>query len=275
MFLWLLGNFALETRNLSQRMRYFVNLCILLSNLGIILTLGYIYYRANQYDRTKLQQEYLTKEEKRRKEELEILYRIGREINRWRHDITGEMRGLYEMMEGENMEDKEKMNEVKSYIERVDQSIRNYPELPQKTENEGLNAALIKAVPKCKEEGIDFYYQIIGEVGQIEKMDMGKLMNNLLDNGIEACMEAADERKLFLWIRGGLDGVLEIQLENSIKESVLENNLKMTSTKSETFYHGFGMENILEIVEKYHGDYMNWEEDGMFFQYLLFPLAMD
>lgn len=132
-----------------------------------------------------------------------------------------------------------------------------------------MDAALVKAIPKCKEKEIRFHYIILGRPDKIETMDMGKLMNSLLDNGIEACMEAGESRELELLVRVNSEGKLEIQLENSIAASVLENNPEMKSTKRKVFQHGFGMENISEIVNKYHGSYERWEEDKMFFQRIL------
>ena len=59
---------------------------------------------------------------------------------------------------------------------------------------------------------------------------------------------------------------LEISLENSIGESVLENNPKLTSRKQEKEKHGFGMESIWHIVEDCDGTYEYWEEENKFCQ---------
>lgn len=263
MFLLLLGIFALEMGGFPQKMRYFVTIFILVAGFGIILVFEKIYGRLNRYQREKMEQEYLIAEGKNREEELMSLYRIGREMNHWRHDIAGEIEILHRLLKSG------KVKEVEEYIEKIHKDIKNYPELPQETGNAGLDAALVKAIPKCKEKEIRFHYIILGRPDKIETMDMGKLMNSLLDNGIEACMEAGESRELELLVRVNSEGKLEIQLENSIAASVLENNPEMKSAKRKVFQHGFGMENISEIVNKYHGSYERWEEDKMFFQRIL------
>ena len=56
------------------------------------------------------------------------------------------------------------------------------------------------------------------------------------------------------------NGVVEIETENTIKESVLGTNSEMKSTKPGKERHGFGMESIRKIIRLYHGEYTCWEE---------------
>ena len=104
-----------------------------------------------------------------------------------------------------------------------EQTWETIPELPQDTGNEGLNAALIKAVQECREKGIRFRYVVMGRPDRIDSMDMGTLLYNLLSNGIEACMAVETERELELVVREE-DGTTEIFMENTISGSVLKNN---------------------------------------------------
>lgn len=55
----------------------------------------------------------------------------------------------------------------------------------------------------------------------MDSLDMGNLINNLLSNGIEACLECEQEKELEIVIRREKEN-LEIEVENTIKESVLE-----------------------------------------------------
>ena len=54
---------------------------------------------------------------------------------------------------------------------------------------------------------------------------------------------------------------VEIEVENTVKESVLKTNPRLKSTKKEKFKHGFGMKSIQKIVESYQGDYFCKEEE--------------
>ena len=56
------------------------------------------------------------------------------------------------------------------------------------------------------------------------------------------------------------NGVVEIEVENTIKESVIRKNPKLKSSKKEKGRHGFGMESIWKIIEQYQGEYICREE---------------
>lgn len=90
-------------------------------------------------------------------------------------------------------------------------------------------------------------------------------MYNLLKNGIEASEGADGERELEIIIRKDESGT-EIEVMNSIRESVVRGNPQMKSHKKEKMTHGFGLESICKIIEKYQGEYVYWEENGMFIQ---------
>ena len=58
----------------------------------------------------------------------------------------------------------------------------------------------------------------------------------------------------------------EIRIENSVAESVLDHNSELMSSKTNIELHGFGMETIDMIVQRYHREYIYWEENGHFIQ---------
>jgi len=61
----------------------------------------------------------------------------------------------------------------------------------------------------------------------------------------------------------------EIEVMNSIHESVVRGNPGMVSRKKGKMEHGFGLESIHEIIEKYQGEYVCSEENSMFIQEIL------
>lgn len=253
MTLLAMGLFWLEAGNPGSSVRYMLTIGILLDEAGIIVFLVQLYQRLGRYQKEKMEAQYQQKREQERLEGLMDMYRVGREINHWRHDMQGKLDVLYRMQKSG------KYAEVEAYMEKLCSGLRNYPELPQPTGNEGLDAALIKMIPKCKERGIHFCYVILGKPERIDSIVLGDILDNLLCNGMEACQNLSGPREMELVIRGRMDG-LEICLENSIGESVLEKNPRFVSHKREKERHGFGMESISRIVEEYEGTYEYWEE---------------
>lgn len=183
------------------------------------------------------------------------IYRTGRELNHWRHDMQGELEVLYRLQKNG------KYAEVEAYIEKMCSGLKDFPDLPQPTGNEGLDAALIRTVPLCQKRGIRFRYAVLGSPERIDSMTLGRLMDNLLRNGMEACQEIDGEREIELVVHSWKDG-LEIYMENSIGESVLKNNSELSSRKRDKERHGFGMENIFRTVKVFDGIYKYWEEEG-------------
>lgn len=253
MTLLAMGLFWLEAGDLRSSVRYVLTIGILLDEVGIIVFLVQLYQRLGRYQKEKIEAQYQQEREKERLEGLMDVYRVGREINHWRHDMQGELDVLYRMLRNG------KYAEVENYMEKLCSGLREYPELPQPTGNEGLDAALIKMIPKCRERGIHFCHVIIGKLGWIDSIALGNILDNLLCNGMEACQELSGSREMELVICSQKYG-LEIYLENSIGESVLENNPRFTSHKKEKERHGFGMESIYRIVEEHKGIYEFWEE---------------
>lgn len=188
-------------------------------------------------------------------EGLADIYRTGRELNHWRHDMQGALGVLYCLQKNG------KYAEVEAYIEKLYSGLKELPELPQPTGNEGLDAAVMRAIALCRERGILFHYAVLGNLERIDSMTMGRLMDNLLRNGMEACQELDGMREIELVVHCWEDG-LEIYMENSIGGSVLKGNPEFSSRKRDKERHGFGMESVFRAVEIFNGIYRYWEEEG-------------
>lgn len=254
-----LGIFQLELGGMEGRARYGIILGLLAGEFGSVLLLESVYRRLGDYQRERMEQEFCRQQEISREESLMEIYYIGREINHWRHDMNGRLEVLYRLQKKGNYA------EVERELEKACEKFLQYPELPQETGNEGLNAALIRAISKCRNERIRFYYIVMGKPDKIDNVDMGTLMCNLFDNGIEACVQCANERVMEVMLRSE-DEKTEIRLENSVREEVLKNNPNLISSKKSMYRHGFGMETIYGVIEKYQGEYSCFDEEGRFVQ---------
>ena len=104
----------------------------------------------------------------------------------------------------------------------------------------------------------------------MESVDFSALLNNLLDNAIEAA-EQSEEKKIAVHIleKRGWESIC---VANTIRESVLTNNPDFMTTKPEEG-HGYGMKQISRIVEKYQGLMDIYEEDGYFKVDIMLPAS--
>lgn len=252
-FLLILLMFRLERWGLAQRERYYLSLWILSGIFLIILLLGGFYQLLGKYRIEKIAEEYEKENQRLREEQIHNLYQIGREANRLRHDMGSKINVVYGQMK------KKAYQEAEENLKKMGAEWNDYLEIPEDTGNEGLNAALIKASHACREKNIRFHYAVLGNVNGIDSLDMGNLIHNLLKNGIEACEQVQSRRELELVIRRDRE-LVEIEIDNTIQGSIMKFNPLFQTSKKEKEKHGFGMETIREIVERYHGNYTLWEE---------------
>ena len=95
---------------------------------------------------------------------------------------------------------------------------------------------------------------------EIEEIEMCIVLGNLLDNSIEACekIPTGYERTIQLKIIQ-VEEYLSIYIKNSIFDGIKLEEDKIQTTKADKLFHGFGLENINEIVDKYNG-HMDYEQ---------------
>ncbi|MBD5504730.1 MAG: sensor histidine kinase [Lachnospiraceae bacterium] len=100
----------------------------------------------------------------------------------------------------------------------------------------------------------------------IEAFDLGILLNNALDNAIEACRCVPKERHRSVRIRGYVKGrMFFLVVENTCDDRVLRpENGELQTTKVNVQDHGFGMSNMRSCVEKYYGTMQYEVRDGLF-----------
>ncbi|MCM1121267.1 MAG: ATP-binding protein [Eubacterium sp.] len=89
----------------------------------------------------------------------------------------------------------------------------------------------------------------------IEAFDLGILLNNALDNAIEACRRVTEGRRRLIQFRGYVKGrMFFLVVENSCDEkSVRAEHGRLQTTKPDHETHGLGMSNMRSCVEKYYG----------------------
>ena len=231
-FFLILFMFRLERGGLGQKERYHLSLWILFGIFLAIILLGGFYQLIGKYRIEKIEDEYQKENQKLQEEQIHNLFQLGREANRLRHDMSAKVNVVYGLLR------KQAYKEAEESLKRIADEWEDYLEIPEETGNEGLNAALIRAIHECREKDIRFHYAVLGN---------------------EACDQVKGERELEIVI--GRDGcMVEIDIDNTIQDSVMELNPSFKTSKTEKEKHGFGMETIQRIVDDYQGSYFVWEE---------------
>lgn len=122
---------------------------------------------------------------------------------------------------------------------------------------------------EVKNQGIDFKYDVkIPEGIKLPEFEVITILGNLLDNAIEGVKTIKDNRYIEVFI-SYKDSNLLIKIVNTFDGLVIKDNKGFVSRKEEKTYHGIGLENVREQVEKSNG-YMNIDTGNCMFTVDLF-----
>ena len=175
-----------------------------------------------------------------------------RELRRFRHDYNAHMTAISGLLANEEYDKlkeyiksmgyfKEKFNLVNSVNIITDAVFNQYKEL-------------------CDKDNIEF--EISGKLPEnfnMAETDLCVLFSNLMSNAYEAAVQCEKDSSIIrTQIRNNDDDVF-IKMSNSVNgEVVFKNGLPVTD-KPDRKNHGFGVENILEVVER-NGGHVEWKQ---------------
>ena len=86
----------------------------------------------------------------------------------------------------------------------------------------------------------------------IEEYDFFSVLSNLLDNAIEASMQNEEERSINLQILS-YNNVFRLKIENTYLIEPTKKGKRFLSSKGDDELHGWGIENVKDIVNRYEG----------------------
>lgn len=113
----------------------------------------------------------------------------------------------------------------------------------------------------------------IGDMGNltISDQDIALILSNLLNNAIEACQKCDEKRiiKIKMLID---DTKLILSVKNTYSGNVYRKNEQFLSTKIDhKENHGYGLKNVIKIIEKYDGEYVINTKENKFFISIRIP----
>lgn len=194
-------------------------------------------------------------EYEKQKDMAEEVQRVQGQIRALKHDMKNHTLVILSFLE------EEKSKEAKQYAgEILDKLNKMYTYV--NVGNSLLNYILNNKLSKAKEQGCEIKAEIENlAFAYMDSVDFSALLNNVLDNAIEAALLSKEKRlEVQISSQKGFD---IITVKNSIDASVLENNPVLVSTKKEAG-HGLGMKQMRDIVEKYNGTLDIYEKKNMF-----------
>ncbi|MBQ6815414.1 MAG: GHKL domain-containing protein [Lachnospiraceae bacterium] len=248
--------FVTLTEN-QRNFRMIYAIAFILAILGIFLQLGAVimlFIQRNVYKEKKLVTEKYLNEQKYHYEYLE---KRETETKKFRHDLSNHMQLLSELAKKGNYD------EFDNYLETININIEKFANY--KTVQNGIvDAILNQYYSKAKQYGIEM--EIKGRFPldcAIDAYDLCTIFSNVLSNAVEAAIEA-DEKEIYVECRYTEKDII-IVVENTFKDEGQFGDGKIKTRKENVDYHGYGLENIRESIEKYNG-MLNIKIDGSVFK---------
>lgn len=206
----------------------------------------YLYEKQMQAEHAKARLAFLEKQMASQAEHYRELSERQLDIRALSHDMKNSLIGLLGLLQENNTA------EAIEYLERC-QGLMNNAAPQYDTGHPPIDAMLVSKQQAMQAQNIAFEAQIAmpAEI-IIDIVDLCIVLGCALDNALEACEKIEDEqrRRIVLNI-STTEKYLSIRVENSTKEPT-SSSLPQTS-KADKYYHGFGLESIRSIAQKYDG----------------------
>ena len=189
--------------------------------------------------------------------EMEHLYDGIRSV---KHDMKNHMAVLQNLIRKKYSGEDE---EIRQYFEGMYQSVEqldNRVHTGNAVSDAVVGSKFRYAAKKVKGIKLDARGFMLSDAVTIKAYDMGVILNNGLDNAIEACMrmrEKQPDAEAYITIRSfRAKNMYFIEIENSFDGMALFNKDSglPISTKEDKEVHGIGLKNIKKCAVKYGGD---------------------
>lgn len=214
----------------------------------VILTVIFVYQKIKTVNRLEKEDAVLEGQIEDIKRHIGKVERLYGDIRSLKHDMGNHLttlEGLYRRNEA--MEAGRYASRLKEQLKEMSSEI--------KSGNPVTDVILSEKEKEAKERGISFACSFFYPQGtRINAFDVSILLNNALENAIEAAVEC--EKPYITVTSYRKRNAYMIELENSSGHMAAldeENGLPLT-TKAEKEGHGLGLRNIRKVAQKYNGD---------------------
>ena len=189
---------------------------------------------------------------------------IYRTMRGWRHDYHNHIQAMLALTDSPE--------ELRQYLWMLNDDLTTVDTV-LKTGNVMVDAILNSKLSliKSKQIAVNAKAAVPKEL-KISEVDLCVIIGNLLDNAMEACLRQAEGENRFIRVYiGVLKQQLYISVTNSTGGDTRKCGRSYLSTKGSDG-HGFGLQRIDRIAEKYNGFVNRQNEPEVFASEVLLPL---
>jgi two-component system, LytTR family, sensor histidine kinase AgrC len=215
---------------------------LILSNILIF----YVFERQSKLELEKNRFDFMQNQLARQKEHYQELYNTQKETRRIWHDMKNSLIAISGYLEvGKNEQAIEYINDLTGTNLKAIQILD--------TGCPAIDVILNSKLKRAESSGIDLQYKIVlPEKLSIEPIDFAVLLANGLDNAIEAVEKLEKPNMIIMLNIMPREDYVFIKITNPISNNI--DVLHLETVKPDKLNHGYGLNNIGLIAQKYSGD---------------------
>jgi len=250
---------ALTKIFLAQPIQIISTPYIIISLLGILLgniSTYYLFVRMSKANEVRLQYALLQQLYEFKYSNIEEIIHLYEESHQIRHDMKNYLSVVWAYL------DKNQIEEAKNFLLDLQDKRLKGGNSVIFSKNDVLNYILNAKKKRCEQLGIACFFVVMTDPVNIPAVDLSILIGNLLDNAIEGSQHY-EQPRIDLTMKSN-NNLLELEIRNTIPESVLDKNPSLKTTKGDKSRHGHGIPSVKRILESYQGVIDFFEEDKQF-----------
>ena len=225
-------------------------ICIML--LGTVIANVILFQNVVQYHEENRKRTLLENQIQQMQKEVQEIQDIYTDMRGLRHDLRGHINNITQYVKKHNNAEDEELN---GYIRNMEETV-NRLDFGYQTGNPITDIIIHQKKQDADRVGVKFSVDYIyPKELQIDVYDIGVILNNALENAIEAAtlLERDKYVSLHSYVKGNL---FFIEVENSFAREIVMNKESglPESSKVNKKSHGMGLTNIQRCARKYKGD---------------------
>lgn len=211
----------------------------------ILFIILYFYNMLSESYEEKLRTEVIKRENRYYYKQAELLQSSNKNIREIKHDMKNHLYVLQSMLGEEE-------GEAKAYIEKLMGKIQAVT-VYSSTGILALDSIINYKLSLAADSEIEVQTKLkIPEKLDVDEEDLVTIFGNILDNAIEATQRLDAGKHIRLMVKYQA-GTILITCINSYDGIINKKDGQLKSRKEDPTLHGFGLQSIENVVEKYHG----------------------
>ena len=225
-------------------------ICVLL--LATVIANVMLFQNVVQYHEENRKRTVLENQIQQMQKEVQEIQDIYADMRGLRHDLRGHINNIMQYVKKQNNTDTEELND---YIRNMEETVSRL-DFGYQTGNPITDIIIHQKKQEADRAGVKFLVDFsYPKELQIDVYDIGVVLNNALENAIEAAVPVEREKYVSLhsYVKGNL---FFIEVENSFAREIVMNKESglPKSSKANKKFHGMGLTNIQRCARKYRGD---------------------